>query len=248
MPVITLTEKPNALTPTSAMLTLWEAEITAHALYPLAAAHDDRRRWVEKVLRQFAKDWTDRVCVLPIPGEVYQHWFALHAHSRTDDEDKGLKANDNRDLKFAARLLISCTLGGVSKAKSIKQIANELVAKKSANSLYSAETTVKRAWRRYRAGCHFLAAQLILDASAFEQTPAGLEFATITTISLAEKLRTIGEATKPVINGVTVLDAAEMWKVPDWFPLSTIKIVNWNNGAGTIVPGMTLLKVTQPFP
>src|SRR5690349_8147331 len=124
MPEVQLTKTPNDdITPSYALVTLWESEITAYGLYPGINEARSRRKWVEKVQRQYATDWTGRTCLMQSADAAFhRHWFALHSLSRTSNETQPFKKNNNRDVFLAARILIKCTLGRMSKAKAIEML------------------------------------------------------------------------------------------------------------------------------
>ena len=226
MPTIELTDGPGTLLNPNAKLIWWKIQILAHSFYPAVDATALRSKWTNKVLRGFAKDWTGRICLLQPAGRVYQRWIALHGHSLGQDEVADLKPNDNRDLRIAIEVLLQCTLKGFSKAQASAQIARELVEQGGANSLESAEWTIKRAWRKYNPGCHFAAAELLVGQSECGQTRIDQNQSAINSVSLAEKLRDSGENTVPTHGSVPILDPAKTWKVPNAFPLSAINIVD----------------------
>ena len=244
MPIIKLTRRPDFITPDYALVNLWEMQILAHSFYPEQNSEESRAKWVERIQRTFAKDWTSRFCVFQDSGDLYKHWYAMHGLSLTPDRIRDLKSNEDRDLKIAARLLIDCTLGGLSKAKAINRFATKLVAEKGANSLHGAEMTVKRAWRKYFPACHYMAAWSLTQAAEVEKTQGALEFRAFTTISLAETLRKMAETKIPTHGSTPILDAKRTWKVPDWFPLSTISAIDWNDGKGAFKSEMVIATLT----
>jgi hypothetical protein len=159
--------------------------------------------------------------------------MALHGYSLAQDDICDLKPNQDRDLNFAVEILLRCTLEGLSKASAITEIAEALVAAKVANSLHSAITTVKRAWRRYQSACHFVAAEVLLGESELGNIEDQNLFA-IMAISLAEELRRSGEIKVPSHGTIPVLNADITWKVPDAFPLVPVNLTGWRDGSGTI--------------
>lgn len=245
MPTIKLTREPNAVIPDYLMVNLWEMEIVAHSFYPDPGAGNERKKWVEKLYRTFAKDWTGKLSPLENSGDLHRRWFALHGLSQTKDEIGDLKHNENRDLKFAANILVDCTLGGMSKAGAINKIASKLMADSGANSANSAETTVKRAWRKYNTGCHYVAAWAMLYHEPRNESALKNDFLTFTVISFAEHLRELGEATIPKNGSVPILDANKTWKVPEWFPRTEISVLEWNDGSGIVQTEMTILEAAE---
>jgi hypothetical protein len=227
MPIITLTDGPEGIIRSHARLMWWRLEILAHSFYPSPAADAARRQWALKVLREFATDWTSSRCPVQPSTSAYHHWMALHGLLLEQDEAVDLKRNEDRDLKFAATILQRCILEGSSKAHAVREMAKDLLARRGANSLESAETTIKRGWCKYNAGCHLVAAEVMVGASEHGQAGANQRLATIAVISLAEELRSVGESTKPAHGSVPLLNRDTTWKVPDSFPRCTINLANW---------------------
>ncbi len=223
MPTIELTEDPGTLLNRNAKLIWWQIQILAHSFYPAVGAALLRSKWAHKALRGFAQDWTSRTCPVEPAGRAHQRWFALHGHSVGQDEVADLKPNEDRDLRIAIEILLRCTLEDSSKAQAFAQIAKDLLAKGGANSAESAEWTVKRAWRKYNPGCHFAAAELMVGRSERGKSGVDVNQSAIYSVSVAEKLRTIGESTVPAHGSVPILNPAKTWKVPELFPLSAIE-------------------------
>ena len=151
--------------------------------------------------------------------------MALHGLSLESDEYADLKRNEIRDLRIAIEVLLQCTLNGISKTRAMRQIAEELV-QRGANSLESAVQTVKSAWRSYKPGCHFAAAEMLVAQSEGATIQPNMNQSAIDSVSLAEMLRASGERTVPTHGHVPILDPACTWKVPNFFPLSPVDIVH----------------------
>jgi hypothetical protein len=248
MPTIKLTQRPNFITSYHALDALWACEILAHSFYPTPGAADARSKWVEKIQRQFSRDWTSRLCVLPNAGEFYAQWFARHHLAQTPDDIRDLKRNEDRDLQFAAQVLIDCTLGGYSKRKAVGDLAKKLHSQDEANSVPAAEVKIKRAWRKYDRGCHYVAAHTLLREADFGSGAQRRDFAIYATIALAEKLRAIAETRVPLRGTVPILPAGKSWKVPEWFPRPEVEVVDWRDGSGTIKFEMTIFEVSAAEP
>ena len=236
MPTIELTQVPKLLS-SNAKLAWWRIQIMAHSYYPDPKDARRRSKHADKILRGYAKDWTNRICPLPSAGPANQRWMALHGHCQGQDEVADLKANESRDLRIAIEVLLHCTTEGFSKAQVFKRIALDLVKRGRSNSVESAESIVKRAWSKYNAGCHFAAAELLVARTKCDKTPPEMVQYVIDVISLAEKLRAIGEETVPPHGTVPILDPKKTWRVPHFFPLSTINIVDCGDRIVFQAPG-----------
>jgi hypothetical protein len=234
MPIVKLTYKPTAITPEYQLSILWAAESLAHSFYPVPEQHSARQKWVEGVLRRYARDWTRNICVLGHAREFYQHWYALDGLAKAETGLPRLKRNDNRDLMLAVNILVHCTLEGLSKAKSTRKLAEQLVAERNANSISSATATVKRAWRKYNTACHFVAAWILVEQSRPDESAAEATSESFLALSIAEHLRRLGETTVPKNGRDPVLDASETWKMPEWFPRQQVELIAWKGGAGII--------------
>ena len=234
MPIIKLTDTATAITPGYALEHLWEMEILAHSLYPQPNAGAARRYWVERIQRKHAQDLTSRVSPRPIPGEFHRHWSALHGLTHTEDGLIGFKANKNRDLKFAANVLILCALEHMSKAKAISKLATIFLAEGKSNSLHSAETTIKRAWRSYYPACHFIAGFAMLTGGQPNETAETEPLDIKRSIAIGERLRECGETTIPPHGTRPILDASQTWSVPTTYSLPVITKIDWSNGGGSV--------------
>jgi hypothetical protein len=234
MPVVKLTLKPDDVTPVYLMRHRWAMEILAHSLFPEVNASATRSAWVDSIMRRFARDWTTQICPLPSAVEMYRQWFGWHAFSLTPDEGEDLKSNDNRDLRIAARILIDRVFGSTSKAKAAAKIAFELRAGKRPTSSDGDEGIVKRAWRKYANGSHFVASYLLLEGGRSGATRPEPDDLFLEYIALAEHIRVTGENTVPPHGSTPVLDAGKTWKMPETFPLLRVNVRRWQDGTGAI--------------
>jgi hypothetical protein len=224
MSTIEFTDLPGTLLSEKANLIWWNMQITAHSLFPDENATVQRRKWVDKIVRDHGIEWTSRICPLRSAGRSYERWMALHGYSRTQDEIADFNPTHFRDLLIAADVLQRCTLTSCSKAQAFQAIANDLRAR-GASSSESAQSTIKRAWRKYNPGCHFMAAEHVMWQTHPDYRRIDPDRYIIESVSLAEKLRLIGETTVPLHGSVPILDPAKTWKVPALFPVVPIDIV-----------------------
>jgi hypothetical protein len=231
MPTIQLTGCPTAIMPAPTLEVLWEMEIFAHALYPQLNAGSKRKSWVERIQRQFAKDYTDQVRPPLTAIKLLDYWFTLFDFAKTQDEIGDLKTNKNRDLQHAARILILCTQDKISKAKARASVADECMSTGRGNSTGSAEKALKQAWREYSPGCHLAAASLML---ASRKDEADKRSAFLEIISLAEHLRVEGEGFIPTHGSLSILDPRKTWKVPASYPLLRVSVVSLDPGVRSI--------------
>jgi hypothetical protein len=85
---------------------------------------------------------------------------------------------------------------------------------------------VRRAWRQYNSGCHFLAAEMLVAQEERTQILFDPNQSAIDSISLAEELRTIGESTVPIHGSFPILNSSATWKVPSVLQLARIEVID----------------------
>lgn len=217
MPVIKLTDRND--------LDRVLCEAMAHSFFPLPADGEKREAWVSSIIRDFAKNWTENLCPHPDYPDTNRRYQELLGIGRQDIVAPKIKDNENYDLNIAANILTSCAIHKHSRATAFEEMKerykNDAGVTITENS---ALKKVKRAWKNYQNGCHFITAKILLHKWEINDSVVNNDFHSLTVIAFAEHLRKIAETEKHKNAQTSVLDARHTWKMPDDFALPEIEV------------------------